>query len=423
MARPKKDITDTTEEIVDNKPNKITKDFIDSLIKDTDFVLAESGSLMSSRGRVTTPLYAINCIYGGGIPLSLITRISGFPGSGKSTFSYQCMANYQKEYPDGVPVIYDMEASMDNSRLQVLGVDTSKVLRLKATTLQDAFTNMFKMLEKLKKLRKDNPELTTFQVYDTLSTGGTNKQVEAIEKGEQAFGQGTMMEAPRIIKQNFANLFPYIEEIPMFMGFLEQVFTQQNGPYAMQVAASGNFALKHDAHIHIVFGSPKDEYERGFMVGTTSMVKLEKSKLSPKFTDIPCYIDVTQGGKIDPIVSFLKYISSSNIGIVKASSWWSISDTINQMFEEYPMIDKDITKYDKSYRSTEFIELARQDEDLINLLQVRFIDFINGIYPGQRSVNNEYRKEIMGKCKYFKDCNTDNIPIKIDEETGEVLDV
>ena len=76
----------------------LNKEFFDNLIKDTKFVVAQDGSLMNSRNKVTTPLYAINCIYGGGLPLGIITRISGHPGSGKSTFSYQCMANYQKEY-------------------------------------------------------------------------------------------------------------------------------------------------------------------------------------------------------------------------------------------------------------------------------------------------------------------------------------
>jgi len=401
MARKKKDDIETAPENAVTVNPLTSRDFFDKLTENTNFVIADEGSLMSNRKKVSTPLYAINCIYGGGIPLSLITRISGHPGGGKSTFSYQCMANYQQEYPDGIPVIYDMEASMDNARLQTLGVDTSKVLRLPATNLQDAFKNMFDILRKILEIQKTQPDITTFQVYDTLSTGGTEKQQKAIDEGGNAFGAGTMMEEPRIIKANLKNLFPYLEKIPMFLGLLEQVFTQP-GAYVATVGASGNFAMKHDAHIHIIFGAPKDEYDRGFMIGTTSMVKLDKSKLSPKFVDIPCYIDATRGGRIDPVESFIRYISTENVGIVKAGAWYTIGDTIETLCEQYPAISEDIRPLVKSYRKNEFMDMAKADPDFVDLLQIRFIDVIDTIYPGQRLINGDYQKELMHGCKYFK---------------------
>lgn len=59
---------------------------IQELIKDvaetTGFVIAEEDSLMNSCIKVTTPLYVLNCIYGGGLPLGIISEISGPPSSG-----------------------------------------------------------------------------------------------------------------------------------------------------------------------------------------------------------------------------------------------------------------------------------------------------------------------------------------------------
>lgn len=378
------------------------KNFFDELIKNTNFVMADNGSLMNNRQKVTTPIYAINCIYGGGLPLGVIARISGHPGSGKSTFSYQCMANYQKEYPDGVPVIYDMEASMDSARLKTLGIETDQVLRLPATSLEMAFNSMFDILKKLKEAIKTEPNLTTFQIYDTISTGGTQKQHESIENGGNAFGAGPMMESNRIIKQNLINIFPYIEELPMFLGLLEQVFTQINSYGMASAGASKNYGLEHACHAHISFGQPKDEYNKGnFLVGTTSDITLKKSKLSPKFVNIPCYIDVTKGGKIDEIESFLRYISNDGIGIIKAGSWWSLADTITKMFEDYPNLDEKVKDFSKSYRKTDFADMVKEDKDLVNLLQVRLIDTINGIYPGQKEINSEYREKLVKDCKYF----------------------
>lgn len=378
----------------------LNKEFFDELISDTNFVRANEGSLMTSRQKVTTPLYVINCIYGGGLPLSVITRISGHPGSGKSTFSYQCMANYQKEYPNGVSVIYDMEASMDDSRLQVLGVDTNNVLRLPATSLEDAFSSMFALFEKLKDRIKEYPDLTTFQIYDTISVGGTEKQHASVESGGNAFNAGSMMESSRIIKQNLQNIFPYVEKFPIFLGLLEQVFTHI-GTYQSTVKASQNFGLDHASHSHIVFGQPKEEIENGFVMGVNSMVELKKSKLSPKFRDIPCYIDVTRGGRIDEIESFLRYISNPNINIIKASSWWSINDTLKEMSEMYPEIADGVKQYAKSHRKNEFVELAKNDKDLVNLLQIRLIDVIDDIYIGLKETNEDYKLQLMSECKYF----------------------
>lgn len=224
----------------ENKETTLTRDFFNELIKDTNFVIADNGSLMNARDKVLTPLYVINCIFGGGIPLGIIGEISGPPSSGKSTFSYQCMANYQKQYPNGVSVIYDMESSMDDARLKVLGVDTSKVLRLPATTLEDAFAQMFKMLQKLSKLAESNPDISLFQIYDTISTGGTNKQHAATEEGRSVMNAGGMQEAPRILKQNLANVFPYLEKFPVFLGLLNQVFTQM-GTYTSSIGSGGGY--------------------------------------------------------------------------------------------------------------------------------------------------------------------------------------
>lgn len=394
--------------------------FFDELIKDTDFVKADTGSLMNSRMKVTTPLYVINCIYGGGVPLGIISEISGPPSSGKSTFSYQCMGNYQREYPDGVAVIYDMESSMDNSRLKALGVDTDRLLRLPATTLEEAFSSMFKMFGKLEKLIEKYPDISSFQIYDTISAGGTNKQHQATEGGNSAFGAGSMMESPRIIKQNLMNVFPYLEKFPVFIGLINQVFMQGIGGYAPKAASGGGFGLKHACHSHIQFGSNTDVYEKGFLVGTESKVKLEKSKLSPKFVDIPCYIDVTKGGRIDEIDSFVRYLTNPNVNIVQIGSWYNIKETVKKMTERYPVLETkaELQEFtNKNIRKNDFYRLCHENKDLLNFLQVTLIDFIDDIYPMQRDVNDEYQKKLMSECKYF------DKPLSEDNNTEEVLDV
>ena len=69
----------------------------------------------------------------------------------------------------------------------------------------------------------------------------------------------------------------------------------------------------------------------------------------------------------------------------------------------YPSIESDIqiAELTKSYRRNEFIDLMRENKDLVNLLQVRFIDIIDDVYPGQKIINSDYREELIKNCKYF----------------------
>jgi len=234
MARKK------TEEVNEefDMSNGLNNDFFAELIKDTDFKIAETGSLMNSRIKVHTPLYVLNCIFGGGLPLGIMAEVSGEPGSGKSTFLYQCMGNYQKQYPDGVPVILDMEGSMDVARLHALGVNTEKVLRLPATSMENAFSNIFTMFNKLEKFYEKNPNISTFMVYDSIGAGGTDKQAEETNAGNQAFGAGTMMAPQRIVKQNLSVMLPYFEKLPACVCFINQVFTSIN-QYGQSSVKSG----------------------------------------------------------------------------------------------------------------------------------------------------------------------------------------
>lgn len=402
MAKKKDD--QVSEPYTGDPITSLDKDFFTDLTKDTGFVIAESGSLMTSRPKVRTPLYVINCVYGGGLPLGIIMEISGPPSSGKSTFSYQCMGNYQIDYPDGVPVIYDMESSMDNERLKVLGVDTSKVLRLPATSLEEAFSSMFKMFNKLEKVSEMVPGISTFQIYDTIAAGGTEKQHSKAAEGNNVFGAGSMMEAPRIIKQNLANVFPYLEKYPIYLGLLNQVFSQI-GTYQTTVGSGGGFGLKHACQAHITFGTNKDVFEDGFLMGTESQIKLEKSKLSPKLMEIPCYIDATKGGRIDEVDSFVKYLIKGNVNIIKTGSWYSINDTINKMIEKYPQLGDaaGVDELRKNYRKNDMYAKIHEDTDLLKLLQVCLIDFIDGIYPMQRVVNDSYQKQLISECKYLQE--------------------
>ena len=394
------------EEKVQGTKNVLGNDFFTELTKETDFKVAETGSLMHSRVKVKTPLAVLNCIYGGGIPLGILSEVSGVTKSGKSTFLYQCMGNYQKQYPDGIAVILDMEASMDNDRLEALGVDPSRVLRLPASTIEGAFSNLFKLFNKLVGALDQYEDLSMFCIYDSLAAGGTDSEQEAAHKGESTFGAGTMREDTRVLKHNLMSIFPYMEKFPIFMGFINQVFVHPN-PYGgpAKVKSGGGNALKHLCHEHLVFSDPKDDLKGTFLVGTESKLSLEKSKLSPKMMNIPCYIDVTKGGRINEAQSFVEYLTDKSIGLITSDAWCKFGMYLKlNMFSNYPELgNKEELKtiLEKSYRKDDVYKLVSENEDLFNFLQIALIDFLCDIYPAQKIVTDDFKAELISKCKYF----------------------
>lgn len=181
--------------------------------------------------------------------------------------------------------------------------------------------------------------------------------------------------------------------------------------------------LKHLCHAHIAFDAPKDDYKDGFLIGTVCNIKLEKSKLSPKFVDIPCYIDVTKGGKIDPIDSFVRYIAGNNVNIITTGSWYKFSDKVKKiLIERYPHLS-DNQEFNsligKNYRKDDMYEMIEKDPDLFNLLQVTLIDFLNSIYPAQSDINEEYKQKCMSESKYFRDVQDPESVITVDSSDEE----
>lgn len=385
----------------------IDNDFMKYLIDDTDMTMVEEGSLMNtnSRPKAKSPLWVVNCILGGGIPLTLQTEFSGVPASGKTTSAYQMLANYLNQYENGIGMVIDTEGSVDIERLKSFGVDTRRVIRLPAKSIEDAFGSMFETFTKLRKAREErNPDISVMVVFDSVSSGGTNKQHDAAESGNSVLNAGSMMELPRILKQNTANVFPYIEQLPILVVYINQVSTTGIGSYVTRVESVGGYGFKHNMQFSLVWGTPKDCYENGFIVGTECDVMMKKSKISPKFIEIPCFINSRNGGKIDEAASFMKYLQKGNVGLIKTGSWYNMNDTMDKLIEKYSdIIDKEaVEKYKGNIRRLDLENKIRDDKQLQLLLQIALIDFIDDIYPLQRNINGEYQKKLINDCEFFR---------------------
>ncbi len=138
----------------------------------------------------------------GGVPASgRVSQIMGPSSSGKSSFSGTILKNAIKM---GVVVVYfDVEGTQSNSRLEELGVDTSKVLTYTPTHRKDGTVQEMSieeigqtMISTLAKIHDLDPKRNVLFVWDSIAISESEMQVDTDLKsqlvGQQARALATV---------------------------------------------------------------------------------------------------------------------------------------------------------------------------------------------------------------------------------------
>lgn len=392
-----------------------TTDILGELSKGTSAHLVSDTSkgVLHDRPKIETPVPQLNCILGGGIPLGVIVEAFGDPASGKSSTMYCMMGNFQRQYPNGIGIIVDTEASIDSERMPFLGVNPEKVLRIPATTIEEGFSQVYKILDK-KASNPDFRDIPVFILWDTIGINPTNREMES----DNAYAEGMMGHA-KLLKHQLSKLFPRIEEHPIIVVLLNQVITQTDRYGNAKLGSGGGWGVKHNAHLRLSFHSQDDIMDDIFVVAKNSVIDLEKSKLSPLFYDISFTIDVTKGGVVDPIRSMLNY-SRNQLGYITKEAWAKF-DRVYDLHPEYDGKFDKFSKDGKSFRWSELVEYAQSRPKIITLLQLCFLDEICEKYSYQAAICEPYRQKLLQMMEEPEPYDDGNGHI-VDRWTGEIIE-
>lgn len=364
-----------------------TEDLVSDLISGTSFNLIDQnnqgkGSL-SDKPKVETPLYALNCLLGGGLPLGAILEVYGPNASGKSSFMYETLGNFQRQYPNGVAFILDTETSTDNSRLRQLGVDPLRAPRMGAATLEDGFEQINKIVSKM--ISDDRYKgFPVMILWDTIASAPTRAQV----KTGEMYGGG-MAERARIIKSALMTIFPLIEQQNILLVLLNQVMAEIGGWKPGLTTAGGN-ALKHDVHLKLEITGGKTSYDGVYATHKYSELSIVKSKISPIMGGFPVSIDITRGGVIDRVESLVWWMTKLNI--FKQSAWWSIEEGYYLRYQNYW---ERFEGFYPHFRQTRLYEVARERSDFVDFLMLMWLDAISDRYVLQKEVVKEMRDQVL----------------------------
>lgn len=407
MPRKKKSVEENTS----------TKDsLVADLIEGTEFnFIKQSESVgngsLSNKPKVETPIYALNDLLGGGLPLGAIVEVYGPSASGKSTIIYETLGNFQRQYSEGVSFIIDSETSTDDSRLRALGVDPMRSPRMGATTLEEGFEQIIKILKKMTDDTRYN-EFPVFILWDTIAACPTRAQV----KTGEMYGGG-MAERARIIKSSLTNIFPLIEKQNVLLILLNQVMADIGG-WKPGLTSGGGNALKHDVHLKISVTGGKTDYDGVYAITKNSHLSVEKSKISPIMSKIPILIDITKGGITDRSGSLLQWITEVNPSIFKQAAWWSVEDWALQKYKPY------WTKFELTdkFRQKALYEYAKTDQNFVDFLQLIWLDLISARYTLQSEVCESLKSEIENRLNTNLGLTSEDFIVQ-EQETSETDEI
>lgn len=378
------------QETVDNSQ------LLSDLIADTQFNFINQGDIqgtgsLSDKPKVETPVVALNNFLGGGLPLGSMIEVFGPNAAGKSSLMYETLGNFQRTYPNGVAFIIDTETSSDDSRLRRLGVDVTRAPRMGAATLEDGFEQINKILKKM----INNPAYKGFPVmilWDTIAAAPSRAQL-----AKEDMYAGGMAERARIIKSSLMTLFPLIEKQNVLIVLLNQVMAEIGG-FRPGLTSGGGNALAHDIHMRLEVMGGKTEYDGPYAVSKYSNVSIAKSKVSPLMNNFPVMIDITKGGVVDREGSLVWWmVNLTNPNVFKIAAWSSLEDWVYQKYKPY--WDKFPEFASGKFRQAMLYELARNNPNFMDLLQLIWIDLISDKYTLQGEVCQAERVKVDERLK------------------------
>ena len=376
----------------------------------THLVSDMSAAVMHDRPKVRLPIPQLNCIFGGGVPLGIIIEAYGEPASGKTSTWYQTMGNFQQDYPEGISIIVDTEASVDSTRMPFMGCDPKKTLRIPCDSIESGFRQLFSILDK-KQNSKKLKDLPVFIIWDTISVGATEKQLASGE-----LNQGGMMEKPRILKNMLQLLMPRIEKQPIIVVLLNQVTTEMT-QYGGRLTSGGGWAIKHNAHLRIRYNGGTTDYDGVYATYKHSAVSLDKSKLSPLFSGINILIDNTKGGVVDGPGSMAIYAADTLHYINHAA--WCNSKPLAEKYPEYVgCFDKFCNISGATFRFNEYLNYARNNPYYVDLLELAFTEELCSKYEYQAEICQPYVNQLREKLSTLIE-HEDDFYV---DENGEVFD-
>ena len=227
-------------------------------------------------GYIDTGSYIFNVLVSGdiyrGIPSNKITALAGESATGKTFFALGMVQKFLEDNPEGNVVYFESESALTQEMLEERGVDTSRILLVPVTTIEEFRTQAVNIIDGFEKQRKGDEKL--FFVLDSLGMLSTIKETEDIGSGKNVRD----MTKAQVIKGTFRVLTLKLGKVGIPMIVTNHTY-DVIGSMFPQKEMGGGSGLKYAAS-SIIYLSKKKEKDGTEVIGNIIHCKNHKSRLT-----------------------------------------------------------------------------------------------------------------------------------------------
>ena len=227
-------------------------------------------------GYIDTGSYIFNALVSGdiyrGIPSNKITALAGESATGKTFFALGMVQRFLEDNPEGNVVYFESESALTQEMLEERGIDTSRILLVPVTTIEEFRTQAVNIIDGFEKQRKGDEKL--FFVLDSLGMLSTLKETEDVGSGKNVRD----MTKAQVIKGTFRVLTLKLGKVGIPMIVTNHTY-DVIGSMFPQKEMGGGSGLKYAAS-SIVYLSKKKEKDGTEVIGNIIHCKNQKSRLT-----------------------------------------------------------------------------------------------------------------------------------------------
>ena len=272
------------------------KDFLKEIIKETGNEFASLASEGITAGDVTsfidTGSYSFNALLSGsiygGLPGNRITAIAGEAATGKTFFALGILKNYLEKDKDAGVVLFESENAVSKDMIEARGVDSSRVVVVPVSTVQEFRSQSIKILDKYLQ-QPDIERKPLMFVLDSLGMLSTTKEMTDTAEGKETRD----MTRSQIVKAAFRVLTLKLGKanVPMLMtnhtyDVIGSMFPQKE--------MGGGSGLKYAASTIIYLGKRKEKIGTE-VVGNIIHCKTYKSRITKENSQIDVKLTYKRG--------------------------------------------------------------------------------------------------------------------------------
>ena len=247
----------------------------------------------------------LNCVLGGGWPLTRIANVIGDASSGKTLIAIEGMANFCRQYPKGKMYYRESEAAFDIDYAAALGMPVDRVEFIdpdQFTTVEDFYDDLAKCIDYCR--RKEVP---AFYVVDSLDAL-TSRDEEKRDFDEGSYETKKAKQMGKLFRMCAAD----VGRVNMCLMIISQTRDKIGVTFGRKKTRSGGRALDFYASqcLWLSHRDKVDETQNKIkrVVGIMVRAQMEKSKIALPYRE--CDFTIRFGQGIDSMASSLDWLES-----------------------------------------------------------------------------------------------------------------